>query len=528
MADRIGCSFILVLTALLLPVGTLAAAPRQPPPAPRVDDGPATLQGLWGTRETDVAVFLGIPYAAPPVGSLRWQAPQPLKARRGLQHADRAAPACAQDHANVAWYNGVARAFGRDRSGLAEPAFSEDCLYLNVWTPDPHAEAHLPVLVWIHGGANKVGWALEPNYDGERLAARGQLMVSLGYRLGVFGFFSHPALPHDRPRSNFGLLDQIAALQWIHEHIAAFGGDPNQVTIAGESAGAADIGYLLTSPLAERLFTRAISESGGYLLADRRTEADAEQVGRRLAKALPGHPSLAGLRRLDSPRILAAARGVMAEHEYGPVLDGLAVPERPADAFDRRGLGHDLLIGSNQNEWYMYVDEAPTTLDTTLAPLPVAARSLIRDRALAEPSQKHANDVAEALIEMHCPTYRLAAAADRDGHRAFVYRFTRIRSGPGGQALLAYHGAEIPYAFDTHDEWLPMAPSDRVLTDAMASYWTAFVKTGDPNSAGLPHWPRYEAEAPTVQELGEPLGPVAAPDHALCEALAPTLYGTAH
>lgn len=521
------------LWVTLLLLGTAVGSPLDDPgqpqaarSAPTVTDGPQTLQGLWGRRAPTVAVFLGIPYAAPPVGRLRWQAPQAPARRTGRQPADQSAPACYQAHDNAAWYDDVARAFGRDRSGIEEPRFSEDCLYLNIWTPTPNTTAHLPVLVWIHGGANKAGWALEPNYDGERLAAEGQIVVSIAYRLGVFGFFSHPELPHDRPRSNFGLLDQIAALHWIHDHIGVFGGDPTRVTIAGESAGAADIAFLLASPLADSLFARAISESGGYLLADRRTERDEEALGRQLAQALPRHATLRSLRRLDSRTLFETAGRALDKHEYGPVLDGYAVTERPASVFARRGIRHDLLIGSNQNEWYMYVDAKPSTLVATLATVSEPARKLIGDRVLKEPTQQHANDVAEALIEMHCPAYLMAAAAERAGRRSFLYRFTRVRAGPGGERLLAYHGAEIPYAFDTHDEWLPMTPADRALSDSMRRYWSAFTRSGDPNAQDLAMWPSYHAKAPVVQELGEHIGSIAAPDHALCDQLEPMLYHT--
>jgi para-nitrobenzyl esterase len=470
-----------------------------------------------------VAGFLGIPFAEPPVGALRWQAPQPLSTPPEKREVTQFAAACYQDDYNTDWYRKVGAAFGADPALFRNPPFSEDCLYLNVWTPAPDRDARLPVMVWIHGGANRSGWSFEPNYHGERLAARGNLVVvSIAYRHGVFGFFGHPELGE---AANFGLLDQIAALRWVQEHIAAFGGDAGNVTIFGESAGAANIGYLMASPMVQGLFRRAISQSGGYQMLERRTRAEVQALGERLSEALPGRPDLAGLRQLDSATILAAAHSALKDHDWGPAVDGTTVPA-PISARDLlRNTPVDLLVGSNQDEWYMYVDDDPASLAAALDTLPAAARSALEGLADAGPDVRSGHDRATTFANMVCAGYLMAGETQRAGGRAWVYRFTRVRPGPGGIALRAYHGAEIPYVFDTHDDWFATDDADRRLTDTLQQYWANFARTGDPNGAGLPAWPAYRGDAAEVVELGDRIGAMPGPDHALCLELAATLYG---
>jgi para-nitrobenzyl esterase len=492
--------------------------------APTVIDRGETLQGSFSERQPSVASFKGIPYARPPVGALRWQAPKAPHHRSGVQQATQWAPACYQDEYNLVWYQKIATQFGSDSPGFSNPPVSEDCLYLNVWSASLQPQSKQPVLVWIHGGSNKAGWSFEPNYNGEQLAAQGVVVVSVGYRLGIFGFFGHPQLKNQSLPTNFGLLDQIAALRWVQTHIDRFGGDPHNVTIAGESAGAADVSYLLASPMAKGLFHRAISESGGYMLSSKRALRDAESIGTRLASALPDKPTLAGLRALSSAALFETAKRVLAKQDYGPVTDGVSVREPISQSYQAHGIGVDMLIGTNENEWYMYVDDRPETLAATLAAVPASARQPLQQRAALEPSTQHANDRVSALIEMHCPAYVMAKATAAGGHRAYVYRFTRVRPGPGGQALLAYHGAEIPYLFDSHDAWLPKTVEDRVLTDAMVRYWSNFVRSGDPNGHDNAPWAAFDAKQPRVQELGTHIGAIAAPDYALCQQLEPLLY----
>ncbi len=442
---------------LLLPAASRAGAGG----APQVRLGETVLVGSVGERHPDVAAFLGIPFAAPPVGALRWQAPQPADLPPGRRDATHFAAACFQDGYNTDWYRKVGAAFGADPAIFRDPPFSEDCLYLNVWTPVTQAGAKRPVMVWIHGGGNRAGWSFEPNYRGEALAARGVVVVSIAYRVGVFGFFGHPELGS---ATNFGLQDQVAALRWVQAHVGAFGGDARNVTLFGESAGAADIGYLMLSPEARGLFRRAISESGGYQLLERRKRSDVQAWGEALAAALPAHPDLAGLRALDSAKILAASKTALPDVDYGPAIDDGLVLAPPGEAVLARAVPVDLLVGTNRDEWLMYVGDDAASLDTAIDEYPAASRRALRSLADTAPDVRHGHDRAVTFANMLCPAYLMARAVQRGGARAYVYRFTRVRPGPGGERLGAYHGAEIPYVFDTHDAWLATDPVDRRRT----------------------------------------------------------------
>jgi len=502
----------------------MAGCDRGSPPAiPEVRLGQQVIAGRAGDSHPGVASFRGIPFAEPPVGALRWQAPQPLRTRAERLDATKFAAACYQDSYNNDWYRKVGAAFGAEPAAFVDPPFSEDCLYLNVWTPAPGRDARLPVMVWIHGGANRSGWSFEPNYQGENLAARGNLVVvSIAYRHGVFGFFGHPEL--DRA-TNFGLLDQLAALRWVQEHIAAFGGDAGNVTVFGESAGAADIGYLMAMPMAQGLFRRAISQSGGYQMLERRSVADLEALGEILSAALPGRPDLAGLRQLESATILAAANSALKDHDWGPAVDGTTVPGPVNPESLPRVSPVDLLVGTNQDEWYMYVDDDAAALVAAIDGMSAAARGALQELAASEPSVRRGHDRAVTFANMVCPGYLMADAVRRAGGAAWVYRFTRVRPGPGGEQLRAYHGAEIPYVFDTHDDWLATDDTDRRLTAALIDYWANFARTGDPNAGSLPAWPAYDAAGARVMMLGDELAPQPAPDHALCLEQADALYG---
>jgi para-nitrobenzyl esterase len=508
---------------LLLPVA--GCTREQAPAAPEVRISDQVLVGRPGGAHTEVAGFFGIPFAEPPVGELRWQAPQPPRAAAARLDATEFAAACYQDSYNNDWYRKVGAAFGARPELFVDPPFSEDCLYLNVWTPAPGEDARLPVMVWIHGGANRSGWSFEPNYLGENLAARGNVVVvSIAYRHGVFGFFGHPQL---EGATNFGLLDQLAALQWVQEHVAAFGGDAGNVTIFGESAGAADIGYLMATPMAQGLFRRAISQSGGYQMLERRSLAELASLGETLGAALPGRPDLAGLRQLDSATILAAASSALKDHDWGPAVDGASVPGPISPERFPQVSPVDLLVGTNQDEWFMYVDDDAAALAAAIDGMPSAAQGALRELAASEPSVRRGHDRAVTFANMLCPGYLMADAVRRAGGAAWVYRFMRVRPGPGGERLRAYHGAEIPYVFDTHDGWLATVAADRQLTERLMGYWTNFARTGDPNAGGLPAWPAYDAADAHVMTLGDELAAQPAPDHALCLEQADALYGAA-
>jgi para-nitrobenzyl esterase len=340
----------------------------------------------------------------------------------------------------------------------------------------------------------------------------------------VFGFFGHPELRDSAAPANFALLDQLAALRWLQQNVTAFGGDPDNVTLFGESAGASNIGYLVSSPLARGLFRRAISQSGGFQMQDRAGLPDAEAVGSKLSGHLPGRPDLAALRQLSSQTVWGAAMDALPGHDYSLVVDGISVVASPAEAYAREGIRYDLLVGSNEDEWLMYVAADPQGLARDLAVFPPAARAALERRAAHEADLRAGHDKAVTLVNMVCPGYLMAGAARRAGRAAWVYHYTRVRPGPGGEALRSYHGAEIPYVFGTHDAWLPRAPLDDDLTDRMIAAWSAFARHGNPNGVNDGPWPLFQPSQPRLMELGDQSAPRDAFDHGLCLQLASELY----
>jgi para-nitrobenzyl esterase len=493
--------------------------------APRVVANGETLQGAFAVESPTVAVFKGIPFASPPVGDLRWREPLPSQPRAGTRQATAFAPACYQDAYLTEWYRRVGAAFGAPASAFVDPAVSEDCLYLNVWTPQLDGKAKLPVMVWIYGGSNRSGWTFEPNYLGPHLARRGNVVVvTIAYRVGIFGFFGHPELRGADYPTNFALLDQVVALRWLRANVAAFGGDPDNVTLFGESAGATNIGYLVNSPLARGLFHRAVSQSGGFQMQDRLDLSHAEATGVSLSAQLAGQPDLAALRKLSSREVWDAALRHVPDHRYTPVVDGKSVLSSPAQAYAREGIPYDLLIGSNEDEWYMYVDADPQGLAQDLADTAPAARGPLEARAARESDVRTARDKAVTLVNMVCPSYLMADAARKAGHDAWVYHFTRVRPGPGGVALRSYHGAEIAYVFDSHDDWLTHAPTDAALTGRMIDFWSSFARYGNPNGPRGSEWPLFDSSTPRVMELGDRVAPMTATDHDLCRSVASDLY----
>ena len=460
----------------------------------------------------------------------RWRPPEPHVPRAGNQDATRFGPACPQLQSNADWYRDVAEKFGLSRKKISDMTnIREDCLYLNVWSQNLSGNTPQPVMVWIHGGGNVDGYSHEPNYHGHNLARRDVVVVSINYRLGVLGFMAHPALTAESDRKvsgNYGLLDQIAALEWVRDNIANFGGDPDRVTVFGESAGAADIGTLIASPLARGLFRRGIIQSGGYPLYDTTTVSDDAVFGIKLMSALgvdDGPDQLERMRALPWQDIINAVPSAAPGSFSGAVVDGWLLPEPAADIFEAQEQNPvEIAIGSNDNEWFMYLPQ-PVDEEQLHAVLKQRIREGHRAEMLAALSKAAGGDVAARLdlltgaADFHCPSLAIADAQRQLTDRVFVYRFSRIR--PKGEKLLAYHGAEIPYVFDTADDWLPADRVDRALTDTMLGYWTQFAKTGDPNGPGLPNWPAFDPRRDVHQDLGDEVRAATGLRREFCEAL---------
>jgi para-nitrobenzyl esterase len=478
-----------------------------------VADG-ETLQGsrLAGA----MAVFRGIPYAAPPIGELRWRAPVRRPAGSGTRSATAFGPVCAQTDRLLAWERNIATVFGTESKLDPKPLNpNEDCLFLNVWTSNlGRGRPGQPVMVWIHGGSNMNGEGSSAWYDGTNLAAKGVIVVTINYRLGVFGFLGHPALSAESPQrvsGNYGLLDQLEALRWVQRNIAAFGGDPNRVTVFGESAGSIDIVHLMASPLAKGLFHRAIAQSGAPMLPMGALKG-AEQNGIRVAKTLNADSAnpLGRMRAASTQDVMAAADklGPLAQLA-NPVVDGWVLPEMTLKAFTTgKQLPVPLLIGSNALEMTTLRGYLPRVEPTVEGFQKWAGQffGAAGPKLLERYPVGSASEVEPRLLEVAtdwlftCPARIAARSMAMAGSPAYRYHFTRVL--PGGQSLGAYHGMEIVYAFGNRLPWMPREPVDEKLSATMMEYWTRFAATGDPNGGDHPSWPKYTAETDQVLELG--------------------------
>ena len=463
------------------------------------------------------AVFKGIPYAAPPVRAFRWREPMPVRSWAGVRDATAFGPLCAQIQS---------AAPNAARSSNAQLS-QEDCLYLNVWTPELHSTSQKPVMVYIPGGANLGGGGSEATYDGESLARHGVVLVSLNYRVGPFGFFSHPALTRESPHhasGNQGILDQIAALKWVRDNAAKFGGDANNITVFGESAGSLDVSVLMTSPLSQGLFRRVIAQSGSVVeLGDPLTLPQAEKRGEMTAAnwKAPASASVEDLRAVPAADILKAEPDHFVAFSItfpnaGITVDRYVLPQMPAAVF-AQGKEHHvaLLHGSNSRDRFPPVP-SPRDLKKAIGEAygPIAGRAEELyiggvDPLYGTPANQWAGDTSFRCAAVAQLAWHAAA-----GNPAYQYEFARV--SPGREAYGAIHAAELPYVFGNLDRpiVIPGLPAqvanavDAQVSAAMQQYWTNFAKTGDPNGGRLPVWPKFDTSSRAYMQFLD-TGPVA-------------------
>jgi para-nitrobenzyl esterase len=480
----------LIVAAVL----SLMAAPALAATHPVVD---APAGKLEGRMSGEVRAFKGIPYAQAPVGSLRWAPPKAAASWEGVRQAADFGPACWQAKGppgGVYW--------------APPPPMSEDCLSLNIWSPAGAAKA--PVIVWIHGGAFSGGASRETLYDGTALARRGAVIVSINYRLGVLGFLAHPGLSAESAEGisgNYGLMDQVEALRWVKRNIAAFGGDPGNVTIAGESAGGLSVAYLMAAPSARGLFAKAIAQSAyttsaAELKTDRWGTPSAEATGAALAGKL-GAADVGALRAMDAEKLTTKA--AFAYFPF-PTVDGKFLPRQLVEVFDRgEQAAVPLLAGFNSGEirsLTILAPKTPLTADAYEKGIRERYGDLADDFLKLYPSESMGESILAATRDglYGWTAMRLAVKQTAAGQPAYLYIFDHGYSAEDSAGLHAFHGSELPYMFDntgrTSPYWpvIPPSPTERAMSDAMADYWVSFAATGRPRAKGAPDWPAFGAQ----------------------------------
>ncbi|WP_263409384.1 carboxylesterase/lipase family protein [Terriglobus tenax] len=480
----------LLASTLLLTASSFAAVGPQAKTASGIVEGEPTTDGK-------IMAFKGIPYAAPPVGKLRWAAPAPVEPWTGIRSAHDFGYHCVQSavYADMAFH---------------DPGASEDCLTLNVWTPANAEPGKLPVMVWIYGGGFSGGSTSERRQDGQYLAHRNVVVVSMNYRLGIFGFFVHPEATAESPNhaaGNYGLLDQAAALAWVKQNIAAFGGDPSNITIFGESAGSMSVSSQMASPLSKDLFQKAIGESGSIMTSATfpiQTREQREKADTSFALTTYGTTKLSELRRISTEDILRPILASRPAPSFRPVVDGYFFPKSPVAIYAAGEQAHvPLLAGWNADEarggvvggYNRFTAEGFTAQVQREFPTRSAEFLKLYSANTPEEAVSSASDYAGDKFIAYS-TWRWLEAHTATGTKP-VYRYYFALDNPGDRyhtpAAGAFHSDDIEYVFGTLDS-RPEAvwhAEDRKLSDQMQLYWTNFARTGDPNGSGLPKWPTY-------------------------------------
>lgn len=489
----------------ILAAAPLAAAINQPV---KVDGG--LVSGVPG-KDLSVLAFKGVPFAAPPVGDLRWRAPKPVLSWQGVRKADKFSASCIQ--------NIVPERKPWTYEFMTHGEISEDCLYLNVWTAAKSAAEKRPVFVYLYGGGFSEGSAAVPVYDGEGLAKKGLVMVTINYRVGVLGFLAHPDLTSEsdhRASGNYGLLDQIAALEWVHANIARFGGDAARVTIAGQSAGGMSVHDLIASPLAGGLFQRAIVESGGSnidrigITLGARTLAEAEKDGQKFAES-KGARSLQDLRAISWQKLTESSPGL----RFTPIVDGYLLPAQVREVI-AQGKQNDvaMLTGANAGELGGFgPPPGPVTAQSFQNQAQqrygaAAAEFLKLYPAATDVEARLAQSQSvrdQALVSLYLWAKERSKTAKT---RAYEYLWDHALPGPDAGRFGAFHTSEVPYVLNTlYMSDRPFTTQDKQIAEMMSSYWVNFAATGDPNGKGLPRWPAVGEKA-EIMEVGDQTKPI--------------------
>ena len=508
------CAAALLLFTAALPLSAQITQPIA------VEGG--LVSGVPGNDST-IMTFKSIPFAAPPVGNLRWRAPQPIVPWHGLHATDKYPPSCIQDipTANPPW----------TYEFMTHNEIGEDCLYLNVFTPANSAAKKLPVFVWIYGGGFQQGSTAVPLYDGEGLAKKGLVVVTINYRVGVLGFLAHPELTKEsghQSSGNYALLDQIAALQWIQSNIAKFGGDAHNVTIAGQSAGGAAVHDLTASPLARGLFQRAIVQSGGSSVGrggitnGPEALAAAETKGEKFAEAKGAH-SLADLRSMSWQKLMEPVNSPAPQggppsqsgFRFAPIVDGYVLPASFMSVI-ADGKQNDVvtLTGSALGE-LGGIDgpQKPVTLsqfqDRSRQRFAEAAEEFLKLYPATTDEEAQAAQKQSAVDQSLVAQYLWAQARSKTAKtKVYEYLWDHTLPGPDSARLGAFHSSELPYTLNNlHTSDRPFTEDDRKIAAMMSSYWANFCATGDPNGKGLPTWPVIDDKL-HVMELGDKTKPI--------------------
>lgn len=491
-----------LILSLIMSINSLAAGKTTD--IVMLHSGPIT-----GIEADGVKEYLGIPFAAPPVGKLRWAPPREAESWKETRRCVKFGPACPQPLEKK------------------EGVYNEDCLYLNVWTPAKNASGKLPVMLWIHGGGFNFGSASQPEYYGKNLAEKGVVVVTINYRLGPLGFLVHPLLSKESPNGvsgNYALLDQIAALKWVNKNIAAFGGNPDCVTIFGQSAGSRSVSLLLISPLASGLFHRAITQSGGPIIGSEYLTpafngdmANVSKMGRELAAKLGCDKKkdvLGAMRAIPAEEIIKAAdckTGIFDEALFfAPVFDGWVLPENCQAAFNEgRQNKVPLIVGSVLNEGNNYIlNEKNFTLKKYIGFL----KSRFGDKYASAFQMFPADNIKDAAIVLDKlitvavvaePARFVARSMAKAGLNSYLYQFRRVPGTQMASKAGAFHGVDLAYVFGNMSIRDGYNKTDFELSNKMMDYWVNFAKTGNPNGLGLPEWPVYNADSDINMEFSD-------------------------